>query len=348
MAENRGELVRSISDTLADYRLGEIEPRSVDLVDAWVQQFPGGSQLEILKALSHVFKKTYISKVDFKKFLGGLFRGTKMAPGRKAHEYWREVSFLDIQKGGQSQSELLRLADEALNETHGFGLDATGCGGGDWIYLDDCIGTGSRVRSDVCGWIETEAPKAANLHVISPVLYLGSWWIDKKIEEAASASGKTIALTKWSLETFQMENRMARREYSDVLWPTALPDDPDVRSYVKQLEGAGHAPVLRKGGNPGVSGIFRDDNEKKVLEEAFLLRGCEIRQECTNLPDRARPLGYHNLDCLGFGSMFVTYRNCPNNCPLALWVQQPEYPSLLPRKTNTQVAHEKFRKGFLG
>ena len=49
-----------------------------------------------------------------------------------------------------------------------------------------------------------------------------------------------------------------------------------------------------------------------------------------------RPLGYHNLRTLGFGSMFITYRNCPNNCPLALWVEQDAYPSLFPRKANTK------------
>ena len=43
------------------------------------------------------------------------------------------------------------------------------------------------------------------------------------------------------------------------------------------------------------------------------------------------------LETLGFGSLIVTYRNCPNNAPLALWVDAPWYP-LFPRTTNTQTA----------
>jgi hypothetical protein len=346
MSDKRNEILSSLAETLADYRQGEIEPRTPKLIDAWVQQFPDTVQLDVLSALSNVFKKTYISKKDFKGFLGNLVKGNKISPGSVPAQYWRAANFLDTQKGGNSQTELLALADEVLTEIHSFGIDQTGSDDGQFIYLDDCIGTGSRVRSDVCGWVESTAPKVSVLHVISPVLYLGSWWIDDKIQETAKAAGKTVSLTKWSLESYQMENRMARREIADVLWPTRLPSDPAVQAYVKRLVESGHPPALRKGGNGGASGIFTDDAEKIVLEQAFLLRGCEIRQESSNLPDKARPLGYHNLDCLGFGSMFVTYRNCPNNCPIALWVQQAEYPALLPRKTNKQSATERVWKGF--
>jgi hypothetical protein len=39
------------------------------------------------------------------------------------------------------------------------------------------------------------------------------------------------------------------------------------------------------------------------------------------------------LETLGFGSTLVTFRNCPNNCPLAFWAGYPWYP-LFQRKTN--------------
>ncbi len=42
------------------------------------------------------------------------------------------------------------------------------------------------------------------------------------------------------------------------------------------------------------------------------------------------------LETLGFGSLVVTFRNCPNNAPLALWVGDPWYP-LFPRTTNSQA-----------
>ena len=298
-----------------------------------VQQFPESAQEPLLEALAYVLNKTYLSRDRFRKFLAGLASTNKLAPSTDPGEYWRRVNFLDIQQGGNSQIEILEMFDEVLQETHGFSIDQTGSSDGDFIYLDDCIGTGSRVRNDVCNWFAEDAPEIVNLHIITPILHKGSYWIDNMIREAAISNGKKItSYRKWRL--FHMENRLAYRHQSDVLWPTSVPDHAAIQEYVSFLKGSGHPPVLRTPGNPGVSKIFEDDAQKILLEETFLARGCEIREEQGNLPDVLRPLGFSILDTLGFGSMFVTYRNCPNNCPLALWVDQDDYPSLFPRRTN--------------
>jgi hypothetical protein len=47
------------------------------------------------------------------------------------------------------------------------------------------------------------------------------------------------------------------------------------------------------------------------------------------------------LETLGFGSLIVTFRNCPNNTPLALWAGDPWYP-LFPRITNTDTSLQNF------
>ncbi|MFN0137421.1 MAG: hypothetical protein ACKVS9_15055 [Phycisphaerae bacterium] len=337
MSSTRKRLLVSLAATIAGYRKG-IPPRTPELIDAWLQQFPDETREPLLDALNHVFHKTYISKDAFIAFLTGLVSSDKLAPGRQPKSYWKTVNFLNIQRGGRSQLEILALFDELMARTHGLGVSDTGSKDGDFVYLDDCIGTGSRVRTDLCAWLEGAAPVDSTVHIITPVLYAGSYWIDERITETATVNGKKINLKKWRLDAFHMENRRAYRNSSDVLWPTELPPDPDVGAYTKSLEAAGYPPVLRTPGNAGTSGIYKDDAQKILLEQAFLVRGCEIRRECTNLRETARPLGYQKLEALGFGSMFVTYRNCPNNCPLALWVQQEDYPALFPRKTNTQSA----------
>src|SRR5205823_14973302 len=69
-----------------------------------------------------------------------------------------------------------------------------------------------------------------------------------------------------------------------------------------------------------------------------LKAGARIKYElCPNLKENHWPLGYDVFKCVGFGSLLVTYRNCPNNCPLVLWAGDPWFP-LSPRKTNTQSA----------
>jgi hypothetical protein len=345
----RPELLQCIAARIADYRAGErLTPRTPDLVDQWVQQFPADIQVPLLEGLDYVFERTYISREAFKSFLKGLANTRKLDPNAQPQDYWRRVNILNIQRGGNSQRELLAMFGEVLQETHGFALAEAGSDGGDYIYLDDCVGTGNRVRNDVCSWIENHAPNRIKLHVITPILYAGSWWIDQKINETAAAAGKTISVTKWRLDQFDMENRRAYRNSSDVLWPTVIPNDAAVQAYAQELQAKGHPAEVRAAGVASRSRLFKDDTQRILLEQAFLIRGCQIRQECTNLPDNARPLGYHNLDCVGFGNMFVTFRNCPNNCPLALWVQQQDFPALLPRKTNPQTTNQNLTRTILG
>ena len=340
-------LLETLAKLIADYREDEIPPRTPELIDKWLQQFPKTIHEEFLKALVHVFDKTYISRDDFKTFLRGLASTDKLSPGQDPSEYWRRVNFLNIQQGGNSQREILEMFDEVLQEIHGFQLADTGSEQGEFVYLDDCVGTGSRVRKDVCSWLETESPARINLHVITPILYAGSYWIDDKIKKTANAKGKTIFLNKWWLKNFRMEDRKSKRNMSDVLWPTVIPNDPDVQSYASYLTNLGHPVTLRQSGISNPSMIFKDESERLMLEQAFLVRGCQIRRQCSNLPESARPLGYQNLVCFGFGSMFIMYRNCPNNCPLALWVEQEDYPALFPRRTNTQTAGCNLLREFL-
>lgn len=67
--------------------------------------------------------------------------------------------------------------------------------------------------------------------------------------------------------------------------------------------------------------------------KSLLDDGVKIRGMCPHLNKYQRPLGNMILETLGFGSTIVTFRNCPNNAPLAFWAGDPWYP-LFPRKTN--------------
>ena len=341
----RSDILQSISDTIADYRRDEISPRTPRLIDDWLQQFPEAVQFSLLNALDYVLERTYISRAKFQVFLKALALSTKFAPTVEPKDYWRRANFVNIQQGGSSQAEILELFDEVLEEAYGFGLSQTGSPDGDFIYLDDCIGTGARLRSDVCNWLTGDTPQNINLHVITPIFFKGSYWIDAKIQETGKENGKTVLLKKWSLPQFEMENRRMYRNQSDVLWPTSDLEHDDVHEYFAYLGELGRPPTLRHQIPSGSSRIFANDSQRVLMENAFLTRGCTIRKKNDNLPKALRPLGYSILDTLGFGSMFVTYRNCPNNCPLVLWVDQPNYPALFPRKTNTDSLIERFLRG---
>ena len=61
MTERRN-LLTSITNTIKDYRAGEIAELTPDHVDQWISQFDENVQLPILRELDHIFKFTYVSK----------------------------------------------------------------------------------------------------------------------------------------------------------------------------------------------------------------------------------------------------------------------------------------------
>lgn len=101
--------------------------------------------------------------------------------GSDPRVFWRNANFLDIQGGGNSQTEILALFSGALSACHGFTTAQCGSEGGPFVYLDDAVFTGNRVRSDVIAWLP-RAPSPATLHVIVIAFHRGGkWYADTKI-----------------------------------------------------------------------------------------------------------------------------------------------------------------------
>lgn len=337
MAE-RDDLLASIAATTADYREGERNAPTPQHVNQWVSQFEAAVQVPILREMDHVLKRTYFSKKTVSEFLTGLIRNEGLV-GDDPHVFWKSANFLDIQQGGGSQHDLLSLFDGRLKAELGFGV--SDCGGGDtFIYIDDAVFTGGRVKADLTPWVSNVAPQNSKLHVIAIAIHEGFYYNRDKIVGAANAAGKAIDIKWWRLAMF--ENRKINRNSSDILWPVEIPNEQNTLAYVGRMQ---HQPVLRTAGQTGGLNIFSSDEGRQLLEREFLKAGAYIRTICPNLPEIERPLGHSYLETLGFGSTLVTYRNCPNNAPLALWAGQPWYP-LFPRKTNADTRLEKlFRRG---
>src|SRR5262249_8385913 len=130
------------------------------------------------------------------------------------------------------------------------------------------------------------------------------------------------------------------RDVSDVLWPTSIPNVAS--EYVEHMT---YQPVLRTPGSTGSLNIFSTDPARCLLEQQFLTEGIKIKQQCPNLSEKNRHLGFMLLETLGLGTLIVTFRNCPNNAPLTLWVNNPWYP-LFPRKTNPQTMFNRMMEAF--
>lgn len=324
----RGDLLESIASSIHDYRRGEILEPTPDHVDSWVRQFDDNVQVPILAEINHVLGETYISKASVEKFLVGLVRNKDFG-GENPRPFWRNISFLNIQEGGNSQREMLEMFDSVLQKACNLSVDECGRDTDQFLYLDDGIFTGNRIRNDLMKWIELEAPPEAKVRVVVIALHLGGQgYADSGINKAAERAGKKIEIGWWWC--VPIEDRKTYINNSDVLRPTSLPDHERVKAYAESLK---YEPILRKPGSVGAKRFFSSEDGRNLLEQEFLKAGVSIRDECPNLNQYQRPLGNMILETLGFGTMIVTFRNCPNNCPLALWAGDPWYP-LFPRKVN--------------
>jgi hypothetical protein len=299
----------------------------------WVGQFDGEDHIPVLAELDHVLKKTYFSESAVTEFLEQLAKEPKIV-GPDPASFWRGAGVLDVQQGGNSQTEMLERFETVLKQHFGIGLQECESSSGNFVYLDDAIFTGNRVRRDLESWIQSSAPQKAAVHVIVNALHTGgNYYASQQLDQASKNAEKTITINWWRART--IENRKYYRNESEVLWPSEFPDggEDEISGYVKMLRDAGYPPEKRTPGATPKDGVFSGEVGRALLECVFLKYGVKIRSMCPYLPDVARPLGFSLLRTFGFGATVVTYRNCANNCPLALWAGDPWYP-LFRRKTN--------------
>jgi hypothetical protein len=297
-------------------------------VDRWISQFPAAVRDPILTELLHVFGHTYFTCANVQTFIDSIVINTDFA-GSNPCQFWQGVKVLNLQTAGNSQKDMIALLEQSLQRQCGLTLKSCGITPHTYLYLDDVLFSGGRIRSDLVKWVTGAAPQKAKLAVLVIGSHnLGEWYSGNKIVEAAQAAGKTIDLRWWRAASF--EDRKSEIDSSDVLRPTAIPADPGTQAYVSELK---QAPIIRTVGGKSPLGIFSGEAGRHVLEQEFLVAGVRVRGMCPHLNEFMRPLGNMLFESLGFGSMIVTHRNCPNNAPLVFWAGDPWYP-LFPRKTN--------------
>jgi hypothetical protein len=314
----RDDLLVSVANEIRTYREGDLPQPTPEHVDRWLRQFTPDQQLPFLREFDHVIKQTFFTRGNVVDFLRVVATSAQLA-GTNPAAYWASANFLKIQQNGQSQKEMLALFANCIDDLFGLKLDECGNEGGDFIYLDDVMFSGNRIGNDLEQWIVNDAPRSGKVHVIVVAWHtLGHFLVERKLNGVIAKSGKNIAIKYW--RALVVENQKAHKNISGVLWPTAIPNVAEVQAYMALPTKFPFEPR-----HPGAGAIqpFSSEAGRQVLESEFLIAGAKIRSLCENPKQSMRPLGFSPFG-VGFGSLIVTYRNCPNNCPLAMWWGDPE------------------------
>ncbi len=347
MTSQRQTLLQSIATTIAEYRWGEVPAIDSSHVDRWITQFnrfgfDGNAQIVILEQIERIVKKYYVSYEKAQVFIRRLLTSQKLF-GPSPSETIQNVQFLRIQTRGSSQNDLLNLCDSILHSMYGIKIEDCGREPVAYIYFDDCLYSGNRVRRDITSWLASAVPGTTLRIIFFGDHTEGFNYSRREIERAAQLQNISVHFWKW--HEFHNSRWSALR--FDCFWPREISGDEFVNRYVQTVNERRQnldrplPPLFRPNNMPAQNNIFSSPAAREIIEYAFLKVGAYIVSLSKSPNSSMRPLGYDYLKSLGFGAILVTYRNIANNCPLALWWGDPSkaYPlnawyPLFPRTVN--------------
>jgi hypothetical protein len=328
----------SVSDTILDYRYGEVAPISPRAVDRWLRQFEAHNQPIILQELDAILRKLYVSKQSAVRFFRDVLNDPSIFGPNPAVGVG-QTEFLHLQRSGKgaSQCELFDLFAREAKYIHGADIAKKPTNPRAYVYLDDCLYTGNTAKYDLLPWLDT-AQGGRSLHIILLGLHEAGWEYFKSALRTKIDPKRIVLCVRSYL---RIENRTSQHTKFECLWPLDGHCDQGIEDYVTEIRQratskceSSRARTFRPASVPTHETLFSSSANRRAFEHAFLQAGLAIRSRQVSPKPSLRPLGFECLESLGFGSLFVTFRNIANNCPLALWWGVNNWHPLFPRKTN--------------
>ncbi|SFW90326.1 phosphoribosyltransferase-like protein [Chitinophaga sancti] len=334
-----GDLSKKISTILNDY---ENNRMTEEHVVKWVCQFDEADRVFILEELSIIFEKTYLTKDECKNFLKVAINYlTKTYGYSSGEELMVNTVILDLQKDGKSQKELIDLLGEVLQENYNMTLDNCGQTHSHYLYLDDVLATGNTLFTNLCNWLKSsnahnaaitnyEYIKQKDIKVSLCFTCLHSWGANNtEYRLMMEFDDKIKKYIKFS-RAYEIENN-AKAYNSKLNLMIPIADQPnEIKAYLTSLDADKYEDrAYRKEGTPISETLFSSAANRIRLENIFLRKGIEILSQVKTLTvKQIRPLGYtiKSHKTFGLGTMFFTYRNIPNNCPIVFWWGNNWYP----------------------
>ncbi|ENU09288.1 hypothetical protein F997_02737 [Acinetobacter calcoaceticus NIPH 13] len=271
-------------------------------ISLWISQFDKSEQEFMVLIAAKLLEERFITKEEEIDFIKNLFSNNILSKNKT-------MPFpLDIQKNGNSQTRLIGHYNFFMSSFgYSYAEDSV-------IYLDDFIFSGGRVFEDLSNWIPLQE-KSYKIYVVVIGCHTNFWRIEKLLNEKINHTNitKGINLSINFIKLNELENRLFRKNQSDVLWPM----DHFFRNerYQHLIDPSFN---YRDGFIATPQSFFTNNDDRVRFENICLKYGFEIIQRCQNPNRTTRPLGIHRYS-YGFGGLVFSYKNCPNNTPLLFW-----------------------------
>lgn len=313
------KLINQLLEIIGDYNMPKGMEMKKDHVDRWINQFDEEFQNTILEELIEVFSKQYLSKDIVKSKIRSVLTDKKIW-GENIKESIQNTNFLKIQEQGNSQKDLLEIVDEILFEE--YEIKIKNCfSKNKYFYIDDCIFTGNRFINDIKRCIESGEIKEGSIFISYHLAYYKSGWNHAVRKISQMFKKIKVEAEYWYHYMFQNYQKNLYKNDLSVLWPKEI-EYEQLSSYIdwrcNESDYAKNVDFCRNY-NMINENLFKDSSGRDIIESQFLKVGLDLVINANNPSASIRPMGFSKLESIGFGAMFVTYRNISNNCPLALW-----------------------------
>lgn len=342
-------IVSKIFDILKDYHSDYPDtPHKMSekhIID-WANQFGDDAEF-ILEELLHFLANVYVSKEKAKSILKGhLEYFMKYYKYSSMDEFIKNVYFIDVQKEEKSQKEILVLVKEILLKDFGIDYDVLVeiSSKKHYIYFDDVLATGGTVYNGLLPIIQNEKDLLINgKRTIALSLFclhtLGYNNIKWKLSDEIGIDIKIFENIFKIIRNYVIENQLypnfiAEKQKLNCAYPIEK-QNVDIIEYINSLstgnsyEFNSNVPTFRPEDLPLEESFFTSKENRVKFEEIILRKGLElIKKVKKEDPDPSkRPLGHtvKSHKTLGLGTLFFTWRNISNTCPVVFWWDVPTH-----------------------
>ena len=272
-------------------------------IEQWISQFESSEQEFIASIVVKLLENRYITKEEEIEFIEELFENQLLKSNNT-------MPFpLEIQGNGESQKHLVQHYKNVFSQHTEitYAQDKV-------IYLDDFIFSGGRIYQDLTNWIPLQK-KSHKIYVAVIGYHSGIWKTKKELQNKIQENNQKNNLNSSLifLESIELENRVFKKNESDVLWP--MIKIFQTNEYQRYLDpNFNH----RDGFIDTAYNLFETNEERVKFENICLKYGFKIIERCERKHKTTKPLG-NSYFGYGFGGLVFNYRNCPNNTPLIFW-----------------------------
>lgn len=332
---------------MADYHKDNNFKFCIEHIVNWASQF-GDDREFILEEFHHILSKgVYVSEQTAKKLLvHRMERLAKMYKYKDVIEFVANAEFPLLQAEGKSQDVLLKLLDSSLQEKFGVGLAAAGqVSRRHTVYIDDILATGGTVYRLSRVWLTS--------HDENGVSNLKKIISGEKTYDVCVFCSHTRNTFRWRLKIDLKEDALLNKiglfsDYAiedhrgfpdqrmNFAFPVRSETEPAFDAYLESLDKDGWAMkdvgAYRDQTQPKNELLFSSPENRKRFEHILLRKGIEILSATATLAESQRPLGmtFPSHRSFGSGTLFFTWRNISNTCPVIFWWDSGGWVPLFP------------------